>query len=464
LQDLGQLFPPESMGALEQAVNATVAGGDFGELELELRTGSGGGRWLLVRAEAQRDAAGRVVCLHGTMQDITERKRVREQLEHDAAEIEDLYQNAPCGYHSIDGEGRFCRINDTELAWLGYSRSEVVGRLLITDILTPKSQQRFRDTFPGMKQAGYVRDVELDMISRNGEILPVLINATAILGADGRFLMTRSMVLNMKDRKGMEEVRQRQADRLAKLSRRLISVQEDERRRLSTELHDRTSPNLAALDINLRSLGRRLPPDPDSDAAMLLDDARALLADTADNIRDVCADLRPPILDYAGVVPALQSYAQQFAARTGIAVDVSVPERASRLDSEVESTVFRIAQESLTNCAKHARAGRISVVLNVQDRRLDLEIADDGVGFAADAVGEGESAPGLGLLSMQERAQFVGGSLLVSSAPGQGTRIVLSIPLARAPEKALVNQPEPVSPASWWLPGGGQLIDTQIPG
>ncbi len=405
---------------------------EHGDLVLETEHARKEGEPVLVEISVRAFKAADARCIQAIVRDVTERKRAE-------ARIEDLYQNAPCGYHSIDGEGRFCLINDTELAWLGYSREEIVGRMLITDMLTEPSRQRFVETFPVMRRLGYVRDMELDFVCRDGSILPSLINATAIYAPDGSFVMNRSMMLNLTERKAMEKERERQAANLAELSHRLISVQEDERRRLSAELHDRTSPNLAALDINLRSLARRLPPGLNGEAAMLLDDATALLADTADSIRDVCADLRPPILDYAGLLPALQSYAHQFSIRTGIAVEVDCPEQPMRFAPEVESTLFRIAQEALTNCAKHAEAGQVSIRFEVRDHQVCMEITDDGIGFATHAVGEEGAAPGLGLLSMRERAQFAGGSLGVDSRPGRGTHLCVRIPVphdsARAPER-----------------------------
>jgi PAS domain S-box-containing protein len=423
------LFTAGSVADFESEVSRAMVGGSFAELEMELQSRENGQRWLLARADVRKNHEGRIIGLHGTMQDITERKRVREQLERYAVEIEDLYQNAPCGYHSLDGEARFCLINNTEVAWLGYSRHELVSRMRLTDILSPASQRQFSAAFPMLIERGYVRDLELDFIRRDGSVLPVLINATAIYDADGRFVMTRTMVLNMTDRKTMEQERQRQALRLTDLSHRLISVQEDERRRLSTELHDRTSPNLAALDINLRSLTKKLRSKVTPDTAALLEDASALLAVTAEDVRAICAELRPPVLDYAGLVPALESYALQYSTRIGIAVTVTCQSLASRLDRELEATLYRIVQEALTNCAKHAQARQVHIGLELSDHCVDLAIVDDGIGFATDGVGQTANSSGLGLLSMRERAQFGGGSLQIQSSPGQGTRLSVRMPL-----------------------------------
>jgi signal transduction histidine kinase len=227
----------------------------------------------------------------------------------------------------------------------------------------------------------------------------------------------------------LQAVRERE-ERLATLSRRLLSVQEDERRRLSAELHDRTSPNLAALDMNFRTVVRRLPADSAVTLSMLLDDIRGLLDDTVASIREVCAELRPPILDYAGLLPALESYAHQLSERTGLDIRVESESPCSRLTAEVESTLYRIAQESLTNCLRHAHPSRITVTVNCRDNELQLEITDDGIGFAVQDLGLSGSAPGLGLINMRERALFVGGRFQLTSEAGRGTRITIAVPLA----------------------------------
>jgi signal transduction histidine kinase len=141
-------------------------------------------------------------------------------------------------------------------------------------------------------------------------------------------------------------------------------------------------------------------------------------------LREVCAELRPPLLDYSGLIPALESYAQLFGKRIGIATTFIAPATAARMSPEVESTLFRIAQEALTNCAKHAPgATSILIELTISDDRMVLTITDDGDGFDSADLGPQGILAGQGLLSMRERAEFIGGRFSVESAPGKGTRI-----------------------------------------
>ncbi|MEN6584848.1 MAG: PAS domain S-box protein [Sulfuricella sp.] len=145
------------------------------------------------------------VNLLGIASDITERMKAEERLRQSAAEIEDLYNNAPCGYHSLDKKGVFIRINNTELQWLGYTREELIGKVRISDLYTPQSQLLFEQTFPRLKETGAVHDLEIDIVRKDGTLMAVLLNATAIYDAQGQFLMSRSTLHDITVRKFAEE-------------------------------------------------------------------------------------------------------------------------------------------------------------------------------------------------------------------------------------------------------------------
>ena len=170
-----------------------------------------------------------------------------------------------------------------------------------------------------------------------------------------------------------------------------------------------------------------MPPQLTGDLESRLADTNALLADTIAGIRDICADLRPATLDYAGLPHALREYAAQLSLRTGIVVNVSGEVPAAQLNSESESILFRIAQEALTNCAKHAQATAVDVELECGSARAVLTISDDGAGFDPQMLGQMGHPPGLGLLTMRERIEFAGGKFSLQSAPGKGTRIRVEI-------------------------------------
>lgn len=393
------------------------------DLEQTVLLPSGAERYHATTIVPVKDCSGRVYKLYGTTQDITERKLAEQELRRQTCEIEDLYQNAPCGYYSLDADGLIIRINDTQLRWQGYAREEVVGRMHASQLFSLASCALFGQVFRTFKRTGVLHNMDMELLRKDGSILPVLMSSTAIFDAQENFVASRTVLSDNSDRKQLELERTAHANRLAELSRHMVDVQENERRKFAAALHDHTSPNLAALQLTLTNLARALPTPVLAKLQPLLDDAQALLLDTITGIRDICTNLRPATLDYAGLIPAVQDYAQQFRQRTGIAVHLDTADFTMQLPSNVQSLLFRIAQEALTNCAKHARARNIHIHLANRGTRLLLRIADDGVGFDPRHLGEAGAAPGLGLITMKERAEFAGGRFSLHSHPQTGTEI-----------------------------------------
>ena len=139
------------------------------------------------------------------VRDVTDRKRSEEAIQQSAAEIHDLYNSAPCGYHSLDKDGVFVRINDTELKWLGYTREEILRKMKFLDILTPKSLHTFMDNFSRFKEQGWINNLEFEMKRKDGTIMPVLLNATAIKDNEGNYVLSRSTLFDITERKKASE-------------------------------------------------------------------------------------------------------------------------------------------------------------------------------------------------------------------------------------------------------------------
>jgi len=231
-----------------------------------------------------------------------------------------------------------------------------------------------------------------------------------------------------KDLRQSEEELRHSAEQLQALSRRLVDVQESERRQFSRELHDRVGQNLTALSINLDILKTQLPGESSQAVRVRLGDAAALLEDTAVSIENVMAELRPPMLDDYGLLAAVRWYAKQFSRRTGIEVDVDGDEAMKRLSQAGEIALFRIMQESLNNVAKHAQASRVDIRLESAGADLVMSVSDDGRGLGTAHGASGRRRPGLGMVTMRERTQAVGGRFEIGAAPGGGTRIEVRVP------------------------------------
>ena len=224
-----------------------------------------------------------------------------------------------------------------------------------------------------------------------------------------------------------EEVQQ--SDKLrGEFLHRVVSAQEAERQRIARELHDGTGQTLTALGLGLAAAADRLDNDPAAVRRQLVD-MKQMNAQVLQEVHNVIADLRPSILDNLGLVPALRGHISAFEGRTGIQTQLIVQGKSVRLKPEVETTVFRIVQESLTNVVRHAQARSVLVTIVFGDDGVHLSIQDDGRGFdVAQALAGEDGRAAWGLLGIQERASLVGGSAELVSAPDQGTTVRVSIP------------------------------------
>ncbi|MCX6910486.1 MAG: PAS domain S-box protein [Verrucomicrobia bacterium] len=202
----GNAIVPEDRARVWAEVQGALREHKRYEVEHRILRPDGSERVVHEHAEVIFDpATGRPVRFIGTVQDITERKRAEELLKESARVIQDLYDNAPCGYHSLNADGVFIRINDTELKWLGYTREEVVGKMRLADLLTPAGLQVYNQTFPVLKERGWLTDIETAVIRKDGTVLPVLLNSTAIQDDKGNFVASRTTLFDITDRKRAEE-------------------------------------------------------------------------------------------------------------------------------------------------------------------------------------------------------------------------------------------------------------------
>ena len=219
-------------------------------------------------------------------------------------------------------------------------------------------------------------------------------------------------------------------------SSKIFESIEDERRRIGRELHDETSQSLAAALLNLDMAQKALGPAT-PDVGERIDASRRLVRHCLDQIRLLVHDLRPSMLDDFGLASALRWYVQTHLSDSDLAVSTDFAMTADRLPANVETALYRIAQESLANVAKHADATRVQLRLEAQPGYAAMAIVDNGRGFDSDEVFVDEDGRyGVGLLSIRERAELLNGTATISSEPGRGTRIHVVIPLQGQGERA----------------------------
>lgn len=356
--------------------------------------------------------------------DITERKNAEMQIR----KLAQVAQQAPLSVVITDLHGNIEYTNpyfsDTTL----YSASEVLGKnpRILQSGQTPASV--YADLWRTLDAQGVWRG-ELANRKKNGELLIERAVVAPVLNDEG--LVTHYVALkeDVTEERAAEQTRLNLMLRVEELSRRLVRTQEETRLRFSQELHDRTSPNLAALRINLDIIAQSIPvllPDhaPPADMADRVEDTRALIEDTNASIREICAGLHPAAIERGGLLGVIQSYTLQFAKRTGIRARVNCPHGEHPLSPDLELALFRIVQEALTNCAKHAQARNVDVRLQFDDHPIVLSIRDDGRGFDPHVH---KTLSGFGLVNMRETVEFAGGHLRIESEPGRGTHVCVEI-------------------------------------
>jgi signal transduction histidine kinase len=281
-----------------------------------------------------------------------------------------------------------------------------------------------------------LEDVEVDqeiarrMGLRSGLFVPMIVGERAIgviaahnrIGADPRF--TDEELRLAETFAARASVAVDLADRVARDSlRRVVEGQELERRRLARELHDETGQALTSILLGLKQVEEAKSKEEARQAAAGL---REQIVQTLQSVRRLAVELRPQALDDFGLAPALERLGEAFSEGSGIAVDVQANLDSVRLPAEIETALYRIVQEALTNVAKHAGASRVSVVVTRREGLVTAVVEDDGQGFGA---GGGEGG-GLGLVGMKERVGLLGGRLAIESTEGAGTTIVAEVPLA----------------------------------
>ncbi len=210
---------------------------------------------------------------------------------------------------------------------------------------------------------------------------------------------------------------------LQELSAKLLSAQEEERRAISRELHDEVGQSLSALLMEAGNAAAHVPPN-SADVRRHVDSIKRLAEASVNVIRNMTLLLRPSMLDDFGLVPALEWQAREVSKRTGLRVQVSADDTAGELPDTLKTCIYRVVQEALHNCARHAHARSVRVVVEQGERRIMLTVEDDGAGFDARRV------RGLGLVGMEERVTHLGGSFSVRSVPGSGTKVAVELPLA----------------------------------
>jgi PAS domain S-box-containing protein len=415
LTSFAEAVHPDDLARMERMLERQRHG-DLTPVEYRIIRPDGSVRWMLRRSFPIRNKDGEVYRLAGIAQDITERRRVQEELRESEERYRELFENARDAIYVHDLGGRYTSVNRAAEELSGYRREEIIGRHY-SNFVAPDHLKYARESFCQKLDETLETTYEAEIISKNGRRTPVEISSRMIY-ENGVPVGIQGTARDISERKQTQEA-------LRVYSRALIEAQENERQNIARELHDEIGQVLTAVRINLEAIRGSCQ----TDACMPhIEDSIAVVDEALVQVRELSLELRPSQLDSLGLSAALRWYVDRYAQRTGIAADVRSIPRDQRLRREVETACFRIVQEALTNVARHAKATRVTVHLKKLRGNLMLSVKDNGVGFDREILGK-SSAERLGLLGMEERAHSVGGSIEIKSEALRGTQIRAAFPL-----------------------------------
>ena len=355
------------------------------------------------------------------------RRRVEQALRESEAKYRTLVETTDTGYVILDDQGCVVDANTNYVRLTGHdSLAEIQGRSVL-EWTAPHDHERNAEELRKCRENGWVRGLELDYINRHGQTMPVEINATFLQQHAGFRIL--ALCRNISNRKQVEAALQASEERLRALAARLQAVREEERTRLAREIHDELGQLLTGLRLDLRWIEQALEDLGDLRTNSILDKAVAateLVDEVIRAIQRIAVELRPGLLDRLGLVTALTYETSQFEQRTGTVCRLTLPEHEPNLPPPLVTAIFRIAQEALTNVARHANASSVDLELRLEPTELRLEIRDNGRGLTAQDLLDVRS---LGLLGMKERARQLGGDVRFAPVPIGGTVVTVSIPL-----------------------------------
>jgi len=388
--------------------------------------------------------------------EVARRKNAQELLQESELKFRSVVESAQDGIIAVDSGGRIVALNHGVEVLFGYRRDDLIGRT-VTRLVPRSLRAAAQFTLKCLADGGERQHLErpIQSVGRHRDGSAISIEFTLSTWRTRAGLFFTGVVRDIRERTQAElalresrehyirlfnEARAMEED-LRQLSNKVLTLQEEERKHISRELHDEIGQALTAVNVSIAML--RNHEANDEAFRRKVDTAQQLLEQSMNIVHHFARELRPSILDHLGPEAALQNYVKSFSERTGIKTEIEGEMPVEKLNNQQGTVLYRIAQESLTNVYQHAQATRVKIRLRRLPCAVSMEIADNGRASAVPNPGNGHGRPPLGLLGMQERVRLLNGHFAIESTPKRGTTVRVRIPLPSAE----TGQPTDTPPA-----------------
>jgi PAS domain S-box-containing protein len=432
-----ELFRTQVANGIEELDKALRRDGKW-EGELIHRKRNGQRLVVVSRQIVFLDSSGRPARIFEVNADITERKRAEQNLKEGQSRFEGVIESAMDAIITIDDAQRVILFNTAAERMFGYSAADALGQPL--DRFIPA---RFRAAHRAHVRAFEATGVTSRAMGKLGDLLALRADGKEFpieasisqTEVDGAKLFT-VILRDISDRKETEERLSRSESQLRALAARLQSAREEEGMRIARELHDQLGRCLTSIKMDILWIEKTISRYPAAEDIRSINEKTRMMLEAIDEtvnvVRRISTELRPGILDDLGLPAAVEWQAKDFQRRSGISCILNITEEELELSRDQATAFFRIFQEILTNVARHSRAGKIWVQLELRDGIVSLEVEDDGVGISPDAIDQPNA---LGLAGMRERAAIFGGHVEIAGIPGKGTTVIVRMPIDENPRR-----------------------------
>ena len=374
-------------------------------------------KWIVLfnRQTILYNDEGKPYRILGALQDITDQKKIQEQIIHEKEMADVLINSLPGVFYMFNKEGKYIRWNKNLLDITGVTDEQMMSTANPVNFVPEEQRALFAEKIANVFKSG-IDHVEGDLLVKDNQKIPFYFTGIFIKYNGEDCMMGVGIDISEKVKTQKE---------LRDLATHLQNVREEERTRIAREIHDELGQQLTGLKMEISWLNKKIKPE-NIEVSNKLQDALFLIDDTVKNVRRIATQLRPSMLDDLGLLSAMEWQSDEFQKRFHIKSDIETNLGNVKINPEKSTAIFRIFQESLTNVLRHSKATAVNTLLTIEDDVLVMSITDNGIGFNETEINKKQS---LGILGMKERTIMLGGSYQISSKENEGVMVLVKLPL-----------------------------------